>query len=84
MEQKMPRHICFLKNKKTKKRFQLVIFDKRSDGKSSILLYKRFENLDEAVAKRDEWLSENDPARLEKVREKDRLEEEKVAQAVQN
>ena len=79
--EKMPKHICFLKNDKTKKRYRFQIFSKRENrtygaaGKSKLLFCKDYESLEEAVSQRDQWLSENDPEKLKKIREKEGISE---------
>ena len=78
MENKMPKHICFLKDEKIKKRYQLALFSKRENGKSKLLFCKRYDNLEEAVAGRDQWLAENDPEKLKRVKAKEGGEIEKV------
>ena len=64
---KMPKHICFTKSG----RFQLVIFGKRENGKSPMLLCKRFAKLEDAVEHRNQWLKENNPEKLEAIKKKE-------------
>ena len=65
------RHICCLKNGK----FQLVIFGKRENGKSPLLLCKVFSDIEEAVNFRNQWLEEKYPDRLLAVKKKDAINE---------